>query len=65
MVVSESARLLCLHTPGCCQSFYMDASVPLAVGQAVSGEVDFNKIMASGQKNGGIEILGPSPLAKP
>lgn len=65
MVVSESARLLCLHTPGCCQGFYMDASEPLAAGRPGSGEVDFDKIMASGQKNGGIEILGPPPFAKP
>ena len=26
MVVSPMSRLLCLHTPGCCQSFYCDVS---------------------------------------
>jgi uncharacterized RmlC-like cupin family protein len=29
MVVSAFARMLCLHTPGCCQAFYWDASIPL------------------------------------
>lgn len=55
----------CACTRRLLPSFYMDASVPLAAGQPVSGEVDFNKIMASGQKNGGIEILGPPPFAQP
>ena len=67
MVSAESARLLCLHTPGCCQSFYLDASEPIAAGQPGSGEVDFDfdKIMASAKKNSGIEILGPPPFATP
>lgn len=65
MVSAESARLLCLHTPGCCQSFYLDASEPIGAGQPGSGEVDFDKVMASAQKNSGIEILGPPPFATP
>jgi len=64
MVVSERARLLCLHTPGSCQAFYLGASEPLADGED-SGPVDFDRIRASGQANGGIEILGPPPFAKP
>ena len=27
---ADGARLLCLHTPGCCQAFYWDASEPVA-----------------------------------
>jgi len=27
---ADGARLLCLHTPGCCQAFYWDASEPAA-----------------------------------
>jgi quercetin dioxygenase-like cupin family protein len=64
MVVSERCRLLCLHTPGCCQAFYDGASEPLAAGQD-SGPVDFDRIRASGEANGGIEILGPPPFGKP
>ncbi len=63
MVVSETARLLCLHTPGCTEEFYRDASEPVAPdGQA--GPVDFDRIRASGERNGGIEILGPPPFAR-
>ena len=61
MVVSESARLLFLHTPGCCQAFYWDASDPIA-DDVATGEVDFDRIAASGQRNGGIVLLGPPPF---
>ncbi len=61
MVTSPEARLLCLHTPGCCQAFYWDASEPLARG-GTETTVDMNRVQASAQKNGGIEILGPPPF---
>ncbi|MCU1357928.1 MAG: cupin protein [Acidimicrobiales bacterium] len=68
---AEGARLLCLHTPGCCQSFYWDASEPVPSGamgtgggaEPGAGPVDMAKVMASAQKNGGIEILGPPPFS--
>ncbi len=63
MVVSEWARLLFLHTPGCCQAFYWDASEPLADGDVGSGTVDFDQIRASADRNGGIVLLGPPPFA--
>jgi quercetin dioxygenase-like cupin family protein len=66
LVLSPVARVLCLHTPGCCQAFYLDASEPLAddlpSGQG-SGPVDFGRIAASAERNTGIEILGPPPFA--
>jgi quercetin dioxygenase-like cupin family protein len=62
MVLSEVAGLLCLHTPGCCEAFYWDASEPLNEGEA-TGPVDFARVQASATKNGGIEILGPPPFA--
>ena len=61
----DGARLLCLHTPGCCQAFYWDASEPAATGDSRgigSGPVDMNRVQASAKKNGGIEILGPPPF---
>jgi quercetin dioxygenase-like cupin family protein len=61
MVTSPEARLLCLHTPGCCQAFYWDASEPLAAG--ATGNVDMERVRASALRNGGIEILGPPPFA--
>jgi quercetin dioxygenase-like cupin family protein len=62
MGVSETARILCLHTPGCCQAFYLDASEPLD-GSTASGVVDFDRVRDSAQRNGGIELLGPPPFA--
>jgi quercetin dioxygenase-like cupin family protein len=64
MVTSDIARVLTFHTPGSCQAFYMGASEPLDAG-ATSGPVDFDRIAASGQQNGGIEILGPPPFPRP
>jgi hypothetical protein len=61
-VVSEVAHVLCLHTPGCCQAFYWDASEPFSDDHPGCGLVDFERVRASGQKNGGIEILGPPPF---
>jgi mannose-6-phosphate isomerase-like protein (cupin superfamily) len=60
LVTSPNVRLLCLHTPGCCQAFYWDASEPLTQGQ--SQTVDMNRVRASAEKNGGIKILGPPPF---
>lgn len=60
LVTSPEVRLLCLHTPGCCQAFYWDASEPLTGSEA--GTVDMNRVQASAEKNGGIEILGPPPF---
>jgi quercetin dioxygenase-like cupin family protein len=61
MVTSPEVRLLCLHTPGCCQAFYWDASEPLTETQERT--VDMDRVRASAKKNGGIEILGPPPFA--
>jgi quercetin dioxygenase-like cupin family protein len=64
---ADGARLLCLHTPGCCQAFYWDASEPVSVDDSRdigAGPVDMSYVQASAKKNGGIEILGPPPFAQ-
>lgn len=61
MVTSPLARVLCLHTPGCCQAFYWDASTPIDA-DGKDGPVDFGKVQESALKNGGIELLGPPPF---
>lgn len=63
----DGARLLCLHTPGCCQDFYWDASEPIDASDNSHDErrVDMNRVQASAMKNGGIEILGPPPFTTP
>jgi quercetin dioxygenase-like cupin family protein len=63
LVVSELARLLCLHTPGSCQAFYWGASEPIGPEDPATGLVDFGRVQASAKQNGGIEILGPPPFA--
>jgi hypothetical protein len=63
----DGARLLCLHTPGCCQAFYWDASEPVPTGDTRgihAGPLDMGRVQASAKKNGGIEILGPPPFSQ-
>lgn len=63
----DGARLLCLHTPGCCQGFYWDASEPVSIDDSrglEAGPVDMARVQASAEKNGGIEILGPPPFTQ-
>ena len=63
-VVSDGgARVLCFHTPGTCEAFYMGASEPIDA-ETTTGPVDFDRIAASGKANGGIELLGPPPFAR-
>lgn len=61
-VVSETSRILCLHTPGGCQAFYLDASDSLGESGAVPGAVDFDRVRDSARRNGGIELVGPPPF---
>jgi quercetin dioxygenase-like cupin family protein len=56
----SGVELLCLHTPGCCQAFYWDASEPVVDGG--TAPVDMDRVRASAAKNGGIELLGPPPF---
>jgi len=56
-------RMLCLHTPGCCEAFYREASSPAVAGDPNAGKgVDMTRVMASAQTNGGMEVLGPPPF---
>jgi quercetin dioxygenase-like cupin family protein len=67
LVTSQVARMLCLHTPGCCEAFYWDASEPITSDGAnpTGHHVDFDRVRASARANGGIEILGPPPFERP
>lgn len=62
LVVSQTAKILTLHTPGTCQAFYFGASEPL------TGEtqrvVDFERVRESAMANGGITLLGPPPFGR-
>jgi quercetin dioxygenase-like cupin family protein len=61
-VLAEGTRVLCLHTPGGAQAFYMGASEPIGPGEPGTGIVDFDRIRESGRLNGGIELVGPPPF---
>lgn len=62
VVVSDSARLLTLHSPATTsQEFYRGASEPAT--DDTSDTVDIARLQASAKENPrGIEILGPSPF---
>ncbi|MEO7235978.1 MAG: cupin domain-containing protein [Lapillicoccus sp.] len=62
MVLSPVARMLCLHTPGCCESFYWGASEPIDGEDLGSGIVDIDRVRASGEHHGGIQFVGPPPF---
>ncbi|MCU1677298.1 MAG: cupin protein [Frankiales bacterium] len=64
LVLTPTARVLCLHTPGSCEAFYWDASEPLAAG-ASDGPVDMERVRLSAARNGGMVIVGPPPFPQP
>jgi quercetin dioxygenase-like cupin family protein len=62
LVVSDSARVLAMQTPGIGQAFFRDASDPAT--SDVSDAFDLPRLEASAKDNPrGIAILGPPPFA--
>lgn len=61
-VVSSSARILTVQTPGACQGFFSDASDPTDQTTA-EGPVDFGRVRQAAQSTGATEILGPPPFS--
>ena len=62
LVTSETARILFLETPGSSEAFYRGASEPATTDLEISAPVDFARVRASAERNGGIEIVGPPPF---
>jgi len=62
LVISETARMLCLETPGLSEAFYRGASEPATDDLVAAAPVDFARIAASAERYGGIVILGPPPF---
>ena len=62
LVTSETARILFLETPGSSETFYRGASEPATTELEIAAPVDFARVRASAERNGGIEILGPPPF---
>jgi mannose-6-phosphate isomerase-like protein (cupin superfamily) len=62
LVVSETARVLCLETPASTEAFYRGASVPATEDLEREAPVDLDRLRRSAQLNPGIEIVGPPPF---
>jgi hypothetical protein len=63
VVTSESARLLCIQTPGSGQAFYRGASKPATADP--SGPVDFDRLREVAAATGATTIVGPPTFAMP
>lgn len=65
-VLSETARMLAVQTPGAGEAFYLHASEPAEIrdGVTVEGKVDFRKIQEAAVATGGTKVLGPPPKMK-
>ncbi len=63
-VTSETARMLCLQTPGDpgAEAFFRNASEPAAADTDASGPVDFARVQESAKQSAATEILGPPPF---
>lgn len=61
-VVSETARILFIQTPGSAETFYKGASVPMP--ESGEGPVDFKKLGEVAKATGVTEILGPPPFKR-
>jgi hypothetical protein len=63
LVTSQTARVLCLQTPGSAEAFYRGASEPASADADPSGPVDFARVRAAAERSGGMQVLGPPPFA--
>jgi quercetin dioxygenase-like cupin family protein len=62
MVISESALILALQTPGSGGAFYKDASEP-ATAETDPGRTDWDRLRAAAERHPDIiQILGPPPF---
>src|ERR1700680_759686 len=62
LVTSETARILFLETPGSSEAFYRGASEPATSDLEMSAPVDFGRVRASAERNGGGRMPGRAPV---
>jgi len=60
LVMTPTARMLCLQTPGGGEEFYRCASEPAGAGAPPAP--DFGRVRTAADATGAIEILGPPPF---
>ena len=63
MVVSESARVLALTTPGAGEDFYRAAGEPVSSPADAGRPPDWDRLRAAAERSPSIEIMGPPPFA--
>ena len=64
MVISETARILAVQTPGTGESFYREAGEPARSEEAATRPADWNLLRSVAERSPCIEILGPPPFAR-
>lgn len=62
LVTSETARLLCLQTPGTGEAFYRQASDPAVSHADAARPADFARLREVAERSESIELLGPPPF---
>jgi quercetin dioxygenase-like cupin family protein len=62
VVTSESARVLCIQTPGSGEGFYREVSEPVGADADASRPPDFARLRAAADCHESIELLGPPPF---
>jgi quercetin dioxygenase-like cupin family protein len=62
LVTSETARLLCLQTPGSGESFYRDASDPVSSAADATRPPDLARLRDAAERSEVIQLLGPPPF---
>jgi quercetin dioxygenase-like cupin family protein len=65
LVTSETARVLCLQTPGTGEGFYREVSEPVGADADPGRPPDFDRLRAAAANHASIELLGPPPFAAP
>ncbi|HUQ03730.1 MAG TPA: cupin domain-containing protein [Kofleriaceae bacterium] len=64
LVVSETARLLCLQTPGSGEAFYRMVSDPSTSPDDAARPPDFGRVKEGALRTGSVSVLGPPPFKR-
>jgi quercetin dioxygenase-like cupin family protein len=62
VVTSTTARILAIQVPGDGAAFYLGASEPATPELEAAAPVDFARVTESGNKTGGMVVVGPPPF---
>ncbi|MDX6504881.1 MAG: hypothetical protein QOE29_2006 [Gaiellaceae bacterium] len=63
LIISETAHMLALQTPGTGEAFYREASDPVDAATDASYPPDWDRLRAVAGRSSSIELVGPPPFA--